>query len=179
MSISRETLQKLADIDTPTICNVIELYDIRPRDEGFMNGDIMPHFPSLPPMVGFAATAAFRSSAPPAGGGAYAGLEAQIEAFASLPRPAVVVFQDLDNPVVGATFGEIMCSTYQAFGSVGLITSGGGRDIDQIEPLNIRSSPARRSARTPTATSCTWACRFTSAGWWSRRATCCTATATA
>jgi regulator of RNase E activity RraA len=47
----------------------------------------------------------------------------------------VVVFQDLDDPPVSATFGEGMCSTYQAFGSVGLITSGGGRDIQQVHAL--------------------------------------------
>jgi regulator of RNase E activity RraA len=28
-----------------------------------------------------------------------------------------------------------MCSTYQAFGSVGLITSGAGRDLDQVRAL--------------------------------------------
>src|ERR1700746_3096799 len=28
-----------------------------------------------------------------------------------------------------------MCTTYQAFGAVGLITSGAGRDLDQVEAL--------------------------------------------
>jgi len=37
----------------------------------------------------------------------------------------------------GATFGEIMASTYKAFGCVGLITSGAGRDLDQCEPLKF------------------------------------------
>lgn len=46
-----------------------------------------------------------------------------------------MVFEDLDNPAVAATFGEILCSTYQAFGSVGLITSGGGRDLLQVKAL--------------------------------------------
>jgi 4-hydroxy-4-methyl-2-oxoglutarate aldolase len=48
----------------------------------------------------------------------------------------VVVFQDLDDPPVGATFGEVMCSTYKGFGSVGLITSGGGRDLLQVKAIN-------------------------------------------
>jgi 4-hydroxy-4-methyl-2-oxoglutarate aldolase len=47
------------------------------------------------------------------------------------------VFQDLDDPVASATFGEIMCSTYKAFGAAGLITSGAGRDLDQVEALNF------------------------------------------
>ena len=57
--------------------------------------------------------------------------------FAELPGPAIVVFQDLDDPAVGATFGEIMCATYQAFGAVGLITSGAARDLDQVRRLGF------------------------------------------
>lgn len=136
MSITQETLDKLAQFDTPTICNVIELFDVRPRDVGFMDGRIRAGFPELPPMVGFASTAAFRSGAPPTGGDAYATFLDQIRGYDDLPGPAVMVFQDLDDPPVGATFGEVMCSTYQAFGSVGLITSGGGRDLLQVRNLN-------------------------------------------
>ena len=100
-----------------------------------MDGRIRAGFPDLPPMVGFASTAAFRSSAPADTGDAYASFWRQAETFAELPGPAVVVFEDLDDPPVGATFGEVMCSTYQAFGSVGLITGGGGRDLEQVAAL--------------------------------------------
>jgi regulator of RNase E activity RraA len=128
-------LNKLRGYDTPTICNVIELFEVRPRNQGFMDQRIRAAFPELPPLVGFACTAAFRSDRPPGKGDAYGSLQAQLERFADLPGPAVVVFQDLDDPAVGATFGEVMCSTYQAFGSAGLITSGGGRDLLQVREL--------------------------------------------
>jgi regulator of RNase E activity RraA len=136
MAINAEALQHLAKFDTPTICNVIELFDVRPRTEGFMNASITAGFPEMPPMVGFASTASFRSGAMPGKGDAYGSMEQQVEDFARLPGPAVVVFQDLDDPAVGATFGEVMCSTYKAFGSVGLITSGGGRDLLQVKALD-------------------------------------------
>jgi regulator of RNase E activity RraA len=100
-----------------------------------MDARIKSCFPEMPPMVGFASTATFRSSAPPRSGDVYADLAAQIARFEELSGPAVVVFQDLDNPPVGATFGEVMTSCYQAFGSVGLITSGAGRDLDQVRAL--------------------------------------------
>jgi regulator of RNase E activity RraA len=135
MAISAATLNRLAQFDTPTICNVIELFDVRPRYAGFMNAQIKANFPEMPPMVGFASTASFRSGAFPGTGDAYGSMEQQVEGFAALPGPAVVVFQDLDDPPVGATFGEVMCSTYKAFGSVGLITSGGGRDLLQVKAL--------------------------------------------
>ncbi|NUQ01722.1 MAG: RraA family protein [Armatimonadetes bacterium] len=136
MPITAETLARLAQFDTPTICNVIELFHVRPRNQGYMDHRIQCNFPHLPPMVGFACTAAFRSDAPPAGGDAYGSMDQQVARFAELPGPAVVVFQDLDDPPVAATFGEVMCTTYQAFGSVGLITSGGGRDIEQVKAIN-------------------------------------------
>lgn len=136
MSLTPDTLKKLAQYDSPTICNVIELFDVRPRYAGFMNGQIKSAFPEMPPMVGFASTASFRSGAFPGSGDAYGTMEAQVEGFADLPGPAVVVFQDLDDPAVGATFGEVMCSTYKAFGSSGLITSGGGRDLLQVKAID-------------------------------------------
>jgi regulator of RNase E activity RraA len=136
MTITSDTLARLARFDTPTICNVIELFDVRPRDRGYMDGRIKANFPTLPPMVGFASTASFRSDAPPAGGDAYGSMDQQVAGFAALPGPAVVVFADLDDPPISATFGEVMCSVYQGFGSVGLITSGGGRDLEQVRALN-------------------------------------------
>src|SRR2546425_1045895 len=92
-------------------------------------------FRTLPPMVGYAATATFRSAAPPRSGDVYAGIADQVASFGELPGPPVVVFQDLDNPVASATFGEVMATTYKSFGAAGLITSGAGRDLDQVEAL--------------------------------------------
>jgi regulator of RNase E activity RraA len=135
--IAPADLELLRRYDTPTVCNVIELFDVRPRHAGYMDGRIQACYPKLPPMVGFASTATFRSAAPPRGGNVYAGLSEQVASFAELPGPAVVVFQDLDDPPAAATFGEVMCTTYRAFGAVGLITSGAGRDLDQVEALNF------------------------------------------
>jgi 4-hydroxy-4-methyl-2-oxoglutarate aldolase len=130
-------LTTLRAFDTPTICNVLELFDARPRTAGYMDDRIRACFPNLPPMVGFAVTATFRSGAPPRGGDVYAGLEKQVRQLAATPGPKVVVFQDLDDPAVSATFGEVMCTTYKAFGCVGLITSGAGRDLDQVQALDF------------------------------------------
>lgn len=135
--MSSETLHQLAQFDTPTICNVIELFSVRPRNQGYMDGRIRAAFPELPPMVGYASTAAFRSDEPPGKGDAYGSLESQLATFAELPGPAVVVFQDLDDPAVAATFGEVMCSTYQGFGAAGLVTSGAGRDLEQVRALKF------------------------------------------
>lgn len=136
--MSPKCLAALAHYDTATICNTIELFGVRPDSIGFMDGRIRSAFPELPPMVGFASTASFRSAAPPpAAGNIYGNLETQLQHLTSLPGPAIVVFQDLDDPPVGATFGEVMCSVYQACGAVGLITSGAGRDLLPVRKLNF------------------------------------------
>ena len=134
--LSATELEALRRWPTPVIANAIETLNVRPNGEGFMLGPRCI-FPELGPMVGYAATATFRSQQPPRKGDAYAGLADQVERFAELPGPAVVVFQDLDDPVAAATFGEVMCTTYQAFGAVGLITGGAGRDLDQVAALSF------------------------------------------
>ena len=130
-------LKLLGKFDTPTVCNVIELFGQRSHVTGYMDARIKACFPGLPPMVGYASTATFRSAAPPRSGNVYSSLADQVASFAELPGPVVVVFQDLDDPVAAATFGEVMCTSYKAFGAVGLVTSGAGRDLDQVEALNF------------------------------------------
>ena len=137
VDVPASTLEKLRQYDTPTICNVIELFDVQPRTDGFMDGRIRACFPKMAPMVGFASTATFRSAFPPASGSVYASMSEQVASFGDLPGPAVVVFQDLDSPPKSATFGEVMCTTYKAFGAAGLITSGAARDLEQVEALEF------------------------------------------
>ena len=135
--ISGVDLAALRGCDTPTVCNVIELAGLRPKSAGFADRRLMAAFPSLPPMVGYASTATFRSAEPPAGDNSYQGLEEQLEKLAELTGPPVVVFQDLDDPAAAATFGEILCTTYQRCGAVGLVTSGAGRDLEHVARLKF------------------------------------------
>jgi len=136
MALSREALELLRKYDTPTVCNVIELFGVRPRNTGYMDRRIQSCFPELPPMAGYAVTATFRSAAP-ARGDAYSSVAQQIAAFSQVPSPPVVVFQDLDDPCAAATFGEVMCTAYKAFGAAGLVTSGAGRDLDQVRAVKL------------------------------------------
>jgi 4-hydroxy-4-methyl-2-oxoglutarate aldolase len=132
-----DVLARLRAYDTPTICNLIELFEVRPRAAGYMDARIKAAFPEMPPIVGFAATATFRAAAAPRAGDSYATTAMQVERFGELSGPPIVVFQDIDDPAVAATFGEVMCTVYQAFGAVGLITSGAGRDLDQVRAIGF------------------------------------------
>ena len=135
--LKNDELAALRKIDTPTICNAVELYEIRPRTEGYVDGRIQAAFPELPPIVGYATTATFRAAAIPAGEDLYRTISKQVVEIVEIPEPRIVVFQDLDDPPAAATFGEVMCTIYQTFGCAGLITSGGGRDLPQVRSLGF------------------------------------------
>ncbi|GAG11792.1 unnamed protein product, partial [marine sediment metagenome] len=64
--IPDSVLTKLANLDTPTVCNVIELFEVRPRHAGYVrDAGIRCNYPSLLPIVGYAATAVARSTFAP------------------------------------------------------------------------------------------------------------------
>ena len=130
-----DVIAALGQYDTPTVCNAIELFEVRPRTVGYMNQSIKCCFPKMPPMVGYALTATFRASKP--AGPVYEELAHQVEALIGLGAPGIMVFEDMDSPAVAATFGEVMCSSYKAAGAGGIITSGAGRDLEQVEALGF------------------------------------------
>lgn len=43
--LSAEYIEQLLKFDTPTICNVIELFDIRPRNASYMDSRLKACFP--------------------------------------------------------------------------------------------------------------------------------------
>ena len=58
--LTPEQLASLARVDSPTVANVIELFDVRPSYlEGFTNHTVKAVYPELPPVVGYAWTATF------------------------------------------------------------------------------------------------------------------------
>jgi len=135
--ITAQTLAKLRELDTPTVCNLIEQFDVRPRTQGYMDERIQAQCPAFPPMVGFASPVTVRSIANPEVSAEYSWLQEHVSRFEELPDDVVVVQQDLDSPKIAATFGEVMCSTYQSFGAVGIVSSGSARDIDQVKALKF------------------------------------------
>lgn len=137
MGLTSEQLAKLAKVDSPTVANVIEMFDVQSRVAGYANHTLKAVYPQLPPAVGYAVTATFRSAYPAVDRDAYGGMAQLIEQGMSISGPRIVVFQDLDEPAISATYGEVMASTFQAFGYVGLITSGAARDIEQVRAMNF------------------------------------------
>ena len=57
-------LDRLRAFNTPTVANAIEVFDVRPRNDGFMRPEIRCIFPSMGVMVGYAVTLKIQSVSP-------------------------------------------------------------------------------------------------------------------
>lgn len=136
-AVEAELLERLRQFDAPTISNAIELFEVRPRSSGYMDGRIRCAFPEMPAVVGFAVTAQFRASSAAPSGQGYGALETVWEAIERRGAPTIVVCEDLDDPPMAATFGEVMCGAYKALGAAALITSGAGRDLASVRTLGF------------------------------------------
>jgi len=135
--LSPEIIQELKKFDSPTVSNVIEVFDVRPRSGGYMNSSVKALFPEMPAVVGYASTLTFRSAQAKANNEETSDFIAHLEKLVTLPAPRFVVFEDLDSPSAAATFGEVMCAVYKRLGCAGLITSGSGRDLDVVKKMGF------------------------------------------
>ena len=134
---SKAVLDTLAEVDSPTIANIIELFEVRSDVAGYCDDSIQAVYPDLPPTVGYAVTCTLRASYPEKFPEAYDSLSDILKLGETIKGPKIVVFQDLDNPSVAATYGEVMVTCFKAFGYVGVITSGAGRDFEQVADLDF------------------------------------------
>jgi len=53
------------------------------------------------------------------------------------PKPTITVIQDTDPAPIGSFWGEVQATTHVALGCAGVVTSGGVRDLDEVEPLGF------------------------------------------
>ncbi len=135
-NFSPELMDKLRAIDSPTISNAIETFNVRDRTEGFTGYDVRCLYPQLGTMVGYAVTAICDNRP-----GEVAGRQAfydWLEAIAEAPKPVVCVFQDVSpDPKTSCYMGEVMATCAQKLGAIGLVTDGGVRDLDEVEALGF------------------------------------------
>jgi regulator of RNase E activity RraA len=133
-SLTQEQLEALGRLDACTLANAIETFHERLRNEGFTDNTIRCLTPSLPPMIGYAATVTIRGSAPPTAAGMYPDRTDWLDHIASMLAPRIVVIQDVaSRPGLGALVGEVHMSILQALNCVGVVTNGSVRSLPAAE----------------------------------------------
>jgi 4-hydroxy-4-methyl-2-oxoglutarate aldolase len=134
-TVSKETLKALQQIDGPSICNAIEGFNIRPRNQGFMLPEIRSIFQDFPPAVGYAVTGVISANQPE---GHTVSREDWWDLIVSVPEPRFIVLHDIDNPPLGAYWGEVQGNIHKALGAVGVATDGTVRDLDEVHALGFQ-----------------------------------------
>ena len=138
-TVAPDTLKALADIDTCSLANAIECFNVRLRNEGFTDATIRCRTPKLPPMVGYAMTLRVRSSSPSWKNQNYLDRADWWTQLQTQPVPHVLVIEDVDrHPGTGAFIGEVHAAILQALGSAGAVTNGAVRDLPAVESLGFR-----------------------------------------
>ncbi len=132
-------LEQLRFLDSCTVANAIETFDVRLRNTGFADSQVRCMFENLPPLVGYAATARVRTSTPPMEGAQYLDTTGWLDSILSIPAPRVIVLKDVDrHPGLGALVGEVHASILLALNAVGLVTNGGVRDLPGVRKIGFQ-----------------------------------------
>jgi regulator of RNase E activity RraA len=134
-TISSATLKALQQIDGPSICNAIEGFNIRPKNQGFMLPEIKSIFQDFPPAVGYAVTGVISANQPE---GRNVPREEWWDLIMSVPQPRFIVLHDIDNPPLGAYWGEVQGNIHKALGAVAVATDGTVRDLDEVHDLGFQ-----------------------------------------
>jgi regulator of RNase E activity RraA len=132
--LSPEDFEKIRRLDTCTVSNAIERFNVRLRNEGFVHGSVHCQFRNFQPMLGYAVTARGRASSAPMAGRCYYDRMDWWEYVLTIPEPRVMVLQDVDHqPGIGAFVGEIHAQICLALHCVGCVTNGAVRDLPAVE----------------------------------------------
>ena len=133
--IDAELLSLLRSIDTPTVCNAIEVAQGQRGFNQFTRGTMICSSTKSAPMVGFAKTAKIAALSP--------STESQeiikkrrmeyYRYMSDFNGPAVAVIEDIDYPeCIGAYWGEINTKVHKGFGLTGALTNGVVRDLGDL-----------------------------------------------
>ena len=132
--LSPEQLAALARIDSPTVSNAIEAFNVRPRVEGYGGWELRCAFPEIGTTIGYAVTCTADSTSTSRRDDR--GLLRLWAAVEAAPKPAVIVIKDIGpQRSRSCHMGEVMATTARALGAVGCVSDGGLRDVNEVRAL--------------------------------------------
>jgi regulator of RNase E activity RraA len=126
-------LEALRALDTPTVCNAIEILAPHRTGFGFTTRPLLCVHPHLAPMVGYVRTATIKATHP-SGRKAEEELQTNLAYFRHMTEallPTIAVIEDLDPfPGHGAWWGEVYTNVHKGLGLLGVVTNGSVRDLE-------------------------------------------------
>ena len=135
-TIPATLIELLEKVDTPTVCNAIEVVHGRRGFNQFTRGTMQHCRPGMPAMVGRARTARIAGLSPPMESDEIIKTR-RLEYFRAMarePGQTVAVIEDLDYPnCIAGWWGEVHVAVHKGLGLKGAITNGVMRDLDVID----------------------------------------------
>lgn len=134
-ALTPELVQALTAVDTPTICNALEIATGSRSNKGFTKGHFFAAHPEMKPILGFARTATLRTAVPYTDAPAVlkARRLAWYEHIEGKGIPTISVMQDIDDePGLGAFWGEVHSNVLKGLGVKGVLTNGAMRDFGML-----------------------------------------------
>lgn len=128
-------LKLLQTVDTPTVCNAIEVAQGKRGFDQFTRGTMLCSAPDEGAMVGYARTAKIAALAPPTEAPEVLRERrmAYYKHMSEGPSPRVTVIEDVDYPnAIGAYWGEINTTVHKGLGVSGALTNGVMRDLGDL-----------------------------------------------
>ena len=134
--IPAKLIKLLQNVDTPTVCNAIEVAEGQRGFNRFTRGSMLHCRPGMPAMVGRARTAKISGQKPPIESSEII-KERRLDYFRAMARgtePTVAVVEDLDHPnCIAGWWGEVHVAVHKGLGLKGALTNGVMRDLDVID----------------------------------------------
>jgi regulator of RNase E activity RraA len=134
--ITNELLVLLRKLDTPTVCNAIEVAQGNRGFNCFTRGTMQHSRPGEPAIVGFARTAKISGLAPPVEPSDVIRSRRMdyFRSMASGDGPTVSVVEDVDFPnCIAGWWGEVHVAVHKGLGMSGAVTNGVMRDLDVMD----------------------------------------------
>ena len=130
-----ELLAQLRAVDTPTVCNAIEVAQGGRGFNRFTRGTMLCSDPSAGAMVGYARTAKIRALSPP-DEPAEVVKARRLDYYCYMAegsRPKLAVVEDSDGAeAIGAFWGEVNTTLHKGLGLAGALTNGVMRDLGDM-----------------------------------------------
>ncbi|KLN59868.1 acyl transferase [Kiloniella spongiae] len=133
--MKQSLLSLLKEVDTPTVCNAIEVAQGKRGFNSFTRGTMIASDVTAGAITGYARTAKISAIKPPSEPPETIKKRRMdyYRYMASAHLPALAVIEDVDFPdCIGAYWGEINTTVHKGFGLSGVLTNGVMRDLGDL-----------------------------------------------
>lgn len=134
-TMTPDLLKLLQTVDTPTVCNAIEVAQGQRGFANYTRQTLLSSDPTAGALVGYARTAKIAARVPSTEDPTVI-RQRRMDYYRYMSEstlPALVVIEDLDgDDAVGAYWGEINTTVHKGFGLAGVVTNGVMRDLGDL-----------------------------------------------